>query len=83
MTATKKLISIVVPAFNEEDCIDELARRLTAVMDGLTNYQFEALIVDKKLLLLTRGSSQFDYLEILGWMVGSPLGLSSQPAMLA
>ena len=46
MTATKKLISIVVPAFNEEDCIDELVRRLTAVMDGLTNYQFEALIVE-------------------------------------
>ena len=46
MTETKKLISIVVPAFNEEDCIDELARRLTAVMDGLTNYQFEALIVE-------------------------------------
>lgn len=46
MTATKKLISIVVPAFNEEDCIDELARRLTVVMDGLTSYQFEALIVE-------------------------------------
>ena len=46
MTETKKLISIVVPAFNEEDCIDELARRLTAVMDGLTSYQFEALIVE-------------------------------------
>jgi dolichol-phosphate mannosyltransferase len=46
MTEIKKLISIVVPAFNEEDCIDELARRLTAVMDGLTNYQFEALIVE-------------------------------------
>ena len=46
MTATKKLISIVVPAFNEEDCIDELARRLAAVMDGLTSYQFEALIVE-------------------------------------
>ena len=46
MTEIKKLISIVVPAFNEEDCIDELARRLTSVMDGLTNYQFEALIVE-------------------------------------
>ena len=46
MTVIKKLISIVVPAFNEEDCIDELARRLTAVMDELTSYQFEALIVE-------------------------------------
>lgn len=55
--AAKKLISIVVPAFNEEDCIEELARRLTAVMDNLSIYQFEALIVengstDKTWLLL-------------------------------
>lgn len=46
MTEIKKLISIVVPAFNEEDCIDELARRLIAVMDGLSSYHFEALIVE-------------------------------------
>jgi dolichol-phosphate mannosyltransferase len=46
MTSNSRLISIVIPAYNEEDCIDELARRLTAVMDGLTSYQFEALIVE-------------------------------------
>ncbi len=46
MTSIKKLISIVVPAFNEEECIEELARRLTEVMDGLFNYEFEALIVE-------------------------------------
>jgi len=62
MIATKKLISIVVPAFNEEECIEELARRLTSVMDGLTNYQFEALIVengstDKTWLLLQNVAS--------------------------
>ena len=28
---TKKLVSIIVPAYNEADCVDELARRLKAV----------------------------------------------------
>jgi len=46
MTTTTKLISIVVPAFNEEDCIEELARRLTGVMNNLREYQFEVLIVE-------------------------------------
>ncbi len=46
MTVAKKLISIVVPAFNEEDCIEELSRRLTEVMNDLINYEFEALIVE-------------------------------------
>ncbi len=46
MTVAKKLISIVVPAFNEEDCIEELSRRLTEVMNDLITYEFEALIVE-------------------------------------
>ena len=46
MSPTKKLISIVIPAFNEEDCIQELGRRLRAVMNGLNAYEFEVLIVE-------------------------------------
>jgi polyisoprenyl-phosphate glycosyltransferase len=42
----KKLISIIVPAYNEEACIEELSRRLVAVMDSLTNYVFEVLVVE-------------------------------------
>jgi len=46
MSPTKKLISIVIPAFNEEDCIQELGRRLRVVMNGLNAYEFEVLIVE-------------------------------------
>ena len=38
-------ISIVIPAYNEEDCVDELARRLDAVFAGLRGYGFTAIIV--------------------------------------
>ena len=46
MSAAKKLISIVIPAFNEEDCIQELGRRLKIVMSDLDFYEFEVLIVE-------------------------------------
>jgi len=46
MKSNESLISIVVPAFNEEDCIEELARRLIRVMNNLSRYDFEILIVD-------------------------------------
>lgn len=42
-----KLISVVVPAFNEEECVDELSRRLAAVADQLSHrYVFEFVIVE-------------------------------------
>lgn len=41
-----KLISIVIPAWNEEDVIPELGRRLSRVMDSLDRYDFEVIIVD-------------------------------------
>lgn len=46
MNNAKKLISIVAPAFNEEECVEELARRLSAVMDQLVAYEFEVFIVE-------------------------------------
>ncbi len=42
----KKLISIVIPAYNEEDVLEELKRRLKAVMDANTDYEFEVIIVE-------------------------------------
>jgi glycosyltransferase involved in cell wall biosynthesis len=42
----RKLISVIVPAFNEEDCVEELARRLKAVFEQNASYEFEALIVE-------------------------------------
>ena len=42
----RRLISVVIPAYNETDCVDELARRLTLVMDAEPAYDFEIIIVE-------------------------------------
>jgi len=42
----KKLISIIIPAFNEEDCVDELALRLQQLFLTENNYNFEVLIIE-------------------------------------
>lgn len=42
----RKLISIIVPAYNEQNCVDELARRLTSVFSLHQQYDFEVLIVE-------------------------------------
>jgi glycosyltransferase involved in cell wall biosynthesis len=41
-----KLISIITPAFDEEDCIEELCRRLQQVFAENPTYEFEVVIVE-------------------------------------
>jgi polyisoprenyl-phosphate glycosyltransferase len=41
-----KLISVVVPAYNESACVDELAVRLQAVFERIPAYEFEVIIVE-------------------------------------
>ena len=43
---SKKLISLIIPAYNEEDCVEELARRLAKVFESESQYDFEAIIVE-------------------------------------
>jgi dolichol-phosphate mannosyltransferase len=42
----RKSISIVVPAYNEEACVDELARQLSVVFDQASAYDFEVIVVE-------------------------------------
>ena len=42
----RKLISIIIPAYNEEDCVEELARRLIEVFKSENFYDFEVIIVE-------------------------------------
>ena len=42
----KKLISIVIPAYNEESVVEELKKRLQNIMDTCPNYDFEVIIVE-------------------------------------
>lgn len=42
----KKLISLIIPAYNEEDCVEELARRLKEVFNNEIKYNFEVVIIE-------------------------------------
>lgn len=46
MITAKKKISLVIPAFNEEGCVDELASRLATVFDSEPKYEFECVMVE-------------------------------------
>ena len=42
----KKLISLIIPAYNEEECVDELFNRLVKVFATEDKYNFEVIIVE-------------------------------------
>ncbi len=44
--AVNKKIAVIAPAFNESECVEELARQLAAVFDSEPAYDFEAIIVE-------------------------------------
>jgi glycosyltransferase involved in cell wall biosynthesis len=50
---SKKLISLIIPAYNEEDCVDELFNRLDAVFATEPQYDFEVVIVENGSIDLT------------------------------
>ena len=68
----KKLISLIIPAYNEEDCVDELAKRLKAVFHSEPQYDFEAVIVEngsidrtwEKLQRIAKDDSRFKILKL-------------------
>lgn len=68
-----KKISIVIPAFNEEECVNELAARLKTLSHGLSDrYDFEFVIVEngsidstfQKLLLIHYADPRFKILRL-------------------
>jgi dolichol-phosphate mannosyltransferase len=68
----KKLISIVIPAYNEEEVLDELKRRLQQVMNNCDKYDFEVIIVEngssdssfEKLLLIHFEDPRFKIVQL-------------------
>lgn len=46
MEENKKLVTILVPAYNEQDVLNMLYDRLKNIMNNLTNYNFEVLLVN-------------------------------------
>jgi dolichol-phosphate mannosyltransferase len=70
---SQQLISVVIPAYNEEACVDELARRLREVADGPARaYAFEFIIVEngshdatyERLLAINRADSRFKIMRL-------------------
>ena len=43
---SKKLISLIIPAYNEEECVDELFTRLKNIFETEPQYDFEVVIVE-------------------------------------
>lgn len=46
MENEKKLVSILVPAYNEEEVLNMLYERLVKIMDNIKKYNFEVLLVN-------------------------------------
>lgn len=67
----KKLISVVIPAYNEEAGVDELAKRLQEAFAQIHNYNFEVIIVEngsldstyEKLLAIHQKDKRFKILQ--------------------
>ncbi len=69
----RKIISVVIPAFNEEECVEELARRLSSTAQQLANrYEFEFIIVEngsvdttfQRLLAIHQRDARFKILRL-------------------
>jgi len=69
---TRKLVNVVIPAYNEEDCVEELASRLAAVYDQESDYDFETIIIEngsidatwEKLEVIARADSRFKVVKL-------------------
>jgi len=67
-----KSVTIVIPAYNEEECVDELTSRLKVVFDAETQYKWHALIVENgstdrtwdKLQKISESDSRFRILRL-------------------
>ena len=68
----RRRISIVAPAYNETDCVEELARRLSGIFSELSNYEFEVFLIENgsdddtvdKLTAITAADPRFTVLQM-------------------
>lgn len=83
--AVKKKIACIIPAYNESDCVDELAKRLSVMFDSESGYDFEAIIVEngssddtmEKLLAIHGKDPRFKILQLSRNFGGMDGGLTA------
>jgi dolichol-phosphate mannosyltransferase len=69
---SRKIINILIPAYNEEACVDELASRLKQLFETEDNFDFEVLIVEngssdltwEKLLAISHSDDRFKLIRL-------------------
>lgn len=69
---SRKIINILIPAYNEEACVDELVSRLKQLFNVEDNFDFEVLIVEngssdltwEKLLAISRSDDRFKLIRL-------------------
>lgn len=64
----KQLISALIPAYNEEECLYELYKRVSSVLSKLDNYDYEILMIndgskDKTLEIMQELHSKDDHFQ--------------------
>lgn len=67
-----KLISVIIPAFNEEECVEELSIRLKKVFEQEQKYRFEVFFIEngsedstwEKLKIIAAGDARFKVIKL-------------------
>ena len=81
----KKKISCIIPAYNESECVEELARRLAVVFDSEPAYDLDAIVVDNgstddtmdKLVAINRADPRFKIVQLSRNFGGMDGGLTA------
>ena len=66
-------LDIIVPVFNEEDCLDEILRRLNGVKDSFKNILDVSFLFvndgprDKSADILKAFSEKYDYVKVINF----------------
>ena len=94
MKQKKDTLSVIIPIYNEESCIDELVRRLIELKDNFDNVVLSFVFVndgsiDKSLNMLVKYAQRYKFFKIInlsrnfGHQLAITAGLKGEPFLPA